>query len=243
MKELVPELQLRFNNKEPYEVLSYFLNTYQDKIALASSMGAEDQVLTDLVLKMNPKSRIFTIDTGRLHQETYALITKTMQYYQMNFEIYCPQTSALEEMESKFGPDLFYQSIESRKRCCQNRKVEPLQRALKDLSVWITGLRREQGVTRTNIDIVEWDHSNHLIKINPLAQWTTAEIWQTIYKSNIPYNPLHDKGFPSIGCAPCTRAVQFGEGQRAGRWWWEEPEHKECGLHFRQRNNKWGKPT
>jgi phosphoadenosine phosphosulfate reductase len=233
MEIMIQELQTRFKNSSPGEILRFFLEKYQDRIALASSLGAEDQVLTDLVLKINPRARVFTLDTGRLARETYAVITETRNKYQMRFEIYLPQTADLEAMESRYGPDFFYESMEYRKKCCQVRKVEPLQRVLKDLDVWITGLRREQAVTRDNVEKVEWDEANRLIKLNPLADWTTTEVWHYIKENSVPYNKLHDLGYPSIGCAPCTRAIQPGEEIRAGRWWWEAPEHKECGLHYR----------
>ena len=234
MKENIVELQNQFKNSEPEELLQFFLTTQRNKIALASSLGVEDQVLTDLILRINPQARIFTLDTGRLPQETYAAISKTMQHYHMHYEVYFPQTAAVELMESKFGPDLFYESIESRKYCCQIRKVEPLQRALKNVNVWITGLRREQSVTRTDIDRIEWDEVNNLVKLNPLVDWTLSRVWKYIKENNVPYNTLHNQGYPSIGCAPCTRAIKSDEDLRAGRWWWEEPEHKECGLHYRE---------
>jgi phosphoadenosine phosphosulfate reductase len=236
METLVSQFQIQFQHNSAPEILAYFLKEYQGRIALASSLGAEDQVLTDLVLKADPAARIFTLDTGRLPQETYTVITETMQKYGMHYEIYFPQTEALEEMERNYGPNLFYESVALRKQCCQVRKVEPLQRVLGTIDVWITGLRREQAVTRTGIERIEWDEENQLLKLNPLSDWTTAEVWDYIKAHQVPYNKLHDQGYPSIGCAPCTRGIQPGEDIRAGRWWWEVPEHKECGLHFRGAN-------
>lgn len=233
MRECVPELQQQFVNSTMEELLRFFLEKYQNRIALASSLGAEDQVLTDLILKINPKARIFILDTGRLPQETYETITSTMARYDRNFEIYFPRTSALESLVSQNGPDLFYESIEKRHLCCGVRKVEPLKRVLGTLDVWITGLRRDQSITRQDLQKIEWDETNQLLKINPLINWSTEQVWQYIRNNRIPYNRLHDQGYPSIGCAPCTRAIQLGEDIRAGRWWWEAPEHKECGLHFR----------
>ena len=233
MEALASQLQQQFQNSSAPAILAHFLTIYGNRIALASSLGAEDQVLTDLVLKMNPVARIFTLDTGRLPQETYAAMTETMGKYNMHYEIYCPRTEALEEMERDFGPDLFYESVASRKRCCQVRKVEPLQRVLRTLDIWITGLRREQAITRTGLQTIEWDETNGLLKLNPLADWTTEEVWDYIKTNNVPYNQLHDQGYPSIGCSPCTKRVAPGEDIRSGRWWWEAPEHKECGLHFR----------
>jgi len=232
MKENIGELQQQFSDSKPEELLRYFFSTFPERIALASSLGAEDQVLTDMILKMNPRAKIFTLDTGRLPQETYTLLSKTMERYNLHYEVYCPQTTALELMESRLGPDLFYRSIEYRQHCCQIRKVEPLQRALKGLMVWITGLRREQSVTRNRIDKIEWDQANQLIKINPLAEWRFDRVWQYIKVNDVPYNLLHEKGYSSIGCAPCSRAIGPGEDIRAGRWWWEDVQQKECGLHY-----------
>jgi phosphoadenosine phosphosulfate reductase len=217
----------------PEQVLRSMVERHGDRIALASSLGAEDQVLTDLLLSITPQARIFVLDTGRLPQETYRVMEETRRKYNFNYEIYCPDTAALEEMERRFGPDLFYESIELRKKCCEVRKIGPLRRVLKTVDVWITGLRREQAVTRSAIEICEWDETNQLLKLNPLAAWTTEQVWHYIREHQVPYNALHDRNYPSIGCAPCTRAIQPGEDLRAGRWWWEAPEHKECGLHYR----------
>jgi phosphoadenosine phosphosulfate reductase len=233
MKHQVPELQQKFQNSSMEELLHFFLDKFGGRIALASSLSAEDQVLTDIILRMNSQARIFILDTGRLHQETYATITANMKYYRRNFEIYYPETAALESLVSQNGPDLFYESIEKRHQCCNVRKVEPLQRVLKTLDAWITGLRREQAVTRKEIARIEWDETNNLVKLNPLIDWTSEQVRQYIQTNGIPYNKLHDQNYPSIGCAPCTRAIRPGEDIRAGRWWWEAPEHKECGLHFR----------
>lgn len=233
MKELIPKLKEWFDSCTLEELLKYFLDEYGDKIALASSLGAEDQVLTDIILKIKPDARIFILDTGRLPQETYATLTANRRYFGRGFEVYFPDTAAVEAMESEHGPDLFYESIANRHRCCEIRKVKPLQRVLGTLDVWITGLRREQAVTRTDLRRIEWDESNGLIKLNPLADWNTEQVWSYIRSRQIPVNPLHESNYPSIGCAPCTRAINPGEDLRAGRWWWEEPEHKECGLHIR----------
>lgn len=230
---LADELQARFAETPLEEVLEYFLTAYGSRIALASSLGAEDQVLTDKILAICPTARIFILDTGRLPQETYAVLTTTRRHYGRNFEVYFPETAAVEKMVSEAGPDLFYESIENRHRCCRVRKVEPLGRVLGTLQVWITGLRREQGVTRNDLARIEWDATHELIKLNPLIDWSTDQVWDYIRAKGIPYNRLHDQNYPSIGCAPCTRAVAPGEDLRSGRWWWEAPEHKECGLHFR----------
>jgi len=217
------------------EVLKWALETYEQKVALASSFGAEDVVLIDMLAKINPKARIFTLDTGRLPQETYEVIEKIREKYGLPIEVYFPETKAVDEMVNRYGPNLFYQSVELRRLCCQIRKVEPLSRALSGLSAWITGLRREQAVTRTEISKVEIDTShNSIIKINPLADWTEEQVWNYIKENDVPYNALHNQNYPSIGCAPCTRPVKPGEDLRAGRWWWEEPEQKECGLHVKK---------
>jgi phosphoadenosine phosphosulfate reductase len=221
----------RHNDQTAQEVLAWALKTYGDKLALACSFGAEDMVLVDMLAKLDPKARIFTLDTGRLAQETYNVMDEAQEKYGLKFEVFFPQTSPVEEMEREHGPNLFYRSIELRKLCCNVRKMEPLRRAFGGLDAWITGLRREQAVTRTAVDKVEQDHGNQLIKANPLADWSEEQVWAYIKENNVPYNKLHDQGYPSIGCAPCTRAVAPGEDVRAGRWWWETPEQKECGLH------------
>lgn len=233
MKEQIDIVNKEFQGKSPEELLQYFLGKYGDKIALASSLGLEDQVLTDMILKIDRSARIFTIDTGRLFPETYSLIDKTNLKYGIKMELFFPENKTVEEYVRTNGINAFYESVEKRKACCRVRKIEPLLRALSTVDVWICGLRAEQSVTRTAIQAVEWDEANNRIKINPLAAWTEKELWDYIEANNVPYNKLHNKGFPSIGCQPCTRAVAEGEDVRAGRWWWENPEHKECGLHRR----------
>ena len=229
----INELNERFATASPEEVLAYFLPLYNDRIALASSLGLEDQVLTAMITKIKPDARIFTIDTGRLFPESYLLIDRTNEKYDIKIEVYSPEHTGVENYVKENGINAFYQSIELRKACCHCRKLEPLKRALSTVDVWICGLRASQAVTRTGIQIVEWDANNGLIKVNPLARWSEEDVWQYIRTNRVPYNKLHDKGFPSIGCQPCTRAIKPGEDIRAGRWWWEDPEHKECGLHKR----------
>ena len=228
---LIDKLNEKFTKSSPEEVLAYFLENYNDKIALSSSLGAEDQVLTHMVCNIRKNTKIFTLDTGRLFAETYSLIDKTNKKYDIKIDLYFPNYQDVEEMTSKKGINLFYDSIENRKECCRIRKLVPLKRAFKGLDVWICGLRKDQSITRFYSKMVEWDEANGLIKINPLINWTEQQVWDFIKANNIPYNELHDKGFPSIGCQPCTRAIEKGEDVRAGRWWWEEPEQKECGLH------------
>ncbi len=233
--ELAESIEARaeeFEAKSAQDILAWALAEFQPRIALAASFGAEDVVAIDMLMGLNPKARVFTLDTGRLPSETYSLMEAIRERYGLAVEVYFPQADAVEAMVQEHGVNLFYKSIENRKRCCGVRKVEPLGRALQGLGAWITGLRRDQAVTRTAVRKVEvdLDHGG-IVKVNPLADWTWAEVWEYIRAHNVPYNALHDRGYPSIGCAPCTRAVAPGEDPRAGRWWWENPETKECGLH------------
>jgi len=224
-------LNEQWANHTPEQILINALDLFGDKITFATSLGAEDQVITFMLSKINKSANIITLDTGRVFPETYDLLHRTANRYGMPIRSYFPDTHQVEDMVNTKGINLFYESIENRKLCCHIRKIVPLRRALEGMEAWITGLRREQSVTRTDLKIVEWDEGNALIKINPLLEWTEEMIWDFIRKNNIPYNKLHDQGFPSIGCQPCTRAVEKGEDLRAGRWWWEMPDSKECGLH------------
>lgn len=200
-------------------------------VTLASSLGAEDQVLTHMIASARLQVPVFTLDTGRMFAESYDLMERTRQELGVSIRPYFPEAEAVEQMVADEGPNLFYRSVELRKRCCHVRKVEPLRRALAGRRAWITGLRRAQSVTRAELRTVEWDDQNSLYKINPLADWSEEDVWTYIRAHDVPYNALHDRGFPSIGCAPCTRAVAPGDDPRSGRWWWELPEHRECGLH------------
>ena len=214
------------------DVLSRVVARYHPRIALASSFGAEDVVLIDMLMAIDPAARVFTLDTGRLPAETYTLMDAIRERYGLRLEVYFPQAAATEALVREAGLNCFYRSIELRKRCCGVRKVEPLGRALTGLEAWITGLRREQAVTRAHVRKVELDTEHGLLKINPLADWASEQVWAYIRERGLPYNALHDRGYPSIGCAPCTRAVAPGEDPRGGRWWWEgDPAAKECGLH------------
>jgi phosphoadenosine phosphosulfate reductase len=201
-------------------------------VVFASSMGAEDMVLTDLIFKHKLDIEIFTIDTGRLPQETYDLIAVATAHYGKTLTIFVPQAMSVEAMTKRYGINGFFDSIDARKACCHARKVEPLKRALNGKRAWVTGLRSGQARTRDAVTNSEFDEGNGLQKINPLSHWTEADVWEYLHANSVPYNALHDKGYPSIGCAPCTRAIQPGEDIRAGRWWWENPETKECGLHM-----------
>jgi phosphoadenosine phosphosulfate reductase len=231
MKENLEILNDSLKDKSPVDILRYFLDNHKGKVVLGSSLGAEDQVLTDMVVKIDKNTRIFTLDTGRLFPEAYQLIEKTNRTYQINIEVFFPDTAEVEKMVKEKGINLFYKSVENRKLCCHIRKIEPSKRALKGMEVWITGIRKDQTVSRFFNNHVEWDEANNLIKINPLLNWTEKQVWEYIKSCHVPYNELHEKGFPSIGCLPCTRAVKPGEDARSGRWWWEDTGPKECGLH------------
>jgi phosphoadenosine phosphosulfate reductase len=203
-------------------------------VAFANSLGAEDMVLMDLITKHAPGIEIFSIDTGRLPAETYDLIERAIKNYRRKIIVYFPEQSAVENYVRINGINGFRDSIAQRQDCCHARKVEPLQRALKGKAAWITGLRREQAVTRKNLSVSEFDQANGLQKYSPLIEWSEDDVWNYIDEFNVPYNTLHDNGYPSIGCAPCTRATKEGEDVRAGRWWWESAEQKECGLHVKK---------
>jgi phosphoadenosine phosphosulfate reductase len=233
MNDRIEALNLKYANATTEELIGGFLDEYANKIALSSSLGIEDQVLTHMICNLNKSTKIFTLDTGRLFPETYDLIHRTNHKYGIKLNVYFPDAQHVEEMVNTKGINLFFESVENRKLCCNIRKIEPLKRAFTGLDVWICGLRSEQSVTRQNMQRIEWDEANGLIKLNPLIDWTEEEVWSFIKANGVPYNPLHDKGFPSIGCQPCTRAISPGEDIRAGRWWWENPETKECGLHKR----------
>jgi phosphoadenosine phosphosulfate reductase len=217
------------------QILAWAEQRFGASAAIASSFGAEDVVLIDLARKHAPSLRLFTLDTGRLPPETYELIEVLRNRYGLEVETFFPERSKVEALESTQGYFSFKKSIEARKECCAIRKVEPLGRALAGRRAWVTGLRREQSVTRTGVEAVEQDaqHSG-LLKLNPLVTWTAKDVWAYIKENGVPYNALHDRGYPSIGCAPCTRAVKPYEDERAGRWWWESAENKECGLHVRR---------
>lgn len=198
---------------------------------LANSLGAEDMVLTDLIVKHALAIEIFSLDTGRLPAETYELMAEVDRHYGLKLKLYYPQHEAVEAFTRSRGINGFYDSVEARKACCHARKVEPLRRALEGKAAWITGMRAEQSATRAELPLQLFDADNGLEKFNPLADWSEKEVWAYIRLNDVPYNKLHDQFYPSIGCAPCTRPVAIGEDVRAGRWWWEDPESKECGLH------------
>lgn len=202
--------------------------------AFANSLGAEDMVLTDLIVKHAPGIDIFSIDTGRLPEETHRLMHELISRYEVPLRIYSPEDLMVEHYTRRHGPNGFYESVELRKACCQMRKIVPLRRALRGKKAWLTGLRRQRAATHMELLLSEWDADHQLHKFNPLAEWKHPDVWAYLYQFDVPYNELHDQGFPSIGCAPCTRAVAIGEDVRAGRWWWENPLTKECGLHCKK---------
>ncbi len=233
LKAQIAEWNETLKEKTAVGVLGYFLQYFGEKVVLSTSLGLEDQVLTEMVMRQKKDVEVFTLDTGRLFPETYDLIARTNKQFGIRMKTYFPEPLQVEEMVTNKGINLFYDSVENRKMCCSIRKVAQLPRAFKGMEAWICGLRKDQSVSRFFNSLVEWDEHNSLVKINPLIRWTEKEVWAYIKTHSIPYNVLHDRGFPSIGCEPCTRAIEPGEDIRAGRWWWENELHKECGLHKR----------
>ncbi|MGZ3930435.1 MAG: phosphoadenylyl-sulfate reductase [Bacteroidia bacterium] len=225
------DIQQLVKEQAPEKALRTLAAAFPGKVVFSTSLGLEDQVITHLIFSNNIPIDVFTLDTGRLFSETYSVLNSTLDRYQKKINVYYPQTEAVEQLLSEKGPLSFYESVANRKECCFIRKVEPLQRALKGREIWITGIRSEQSGNRKDMLQVEWDEASQIIKYHPLLNRTLDEVKGYIRQHNIPYNPLHDKGFVSIGCAPCTRAIRDGEDFRAGRWWWEDNDKKECGLH------------
>lgn len=228
---MIKQIRQDIEGLDALAILQYVENKFADQAVFSTSFGIEDQVITDLLSRVNTHADIFTLETGRLFPETYYVWNRTLDKYKLPIKAYYPNTQAVEELVSSKGPSSFYESVENRKECCYIRKIEPLKRAIQGYSIWITGIRADQSENREDMHQVEWDEVNQLIKIHPLFYWTYQDVVDFIKKNFIPYNPLHDKGFPSIGCQPCTRAVQEGDDFRAGRWWWEDKSKKECGLH------------
>jgi len=225
------QIQDAFDQLPVEEALKQVTALFPGRVKFSSSLGQEDQVLTDIIARHHIDVHIFTIDTGRLFNEAYETLERTTARYKIPVEVYFPQAGAVQKMVSEKGVNLFYESVQNRQACCGVRKVEPLNRALQNTNVWITGLRASQTEHRQQVPVVEWLEEKQIYKINPLLHWTFEHVIEYINRYNVPYNPLHDKGFVSIGCAPCTRAITEGENPRAGRWWWEA-SHKECGLHL-----------
>ena len=220
------------------DTLSLLSNQHPGQVIFSTSFGFEDQLITHDILSNGISINIFTLDTGRLFPETYSVWSATNNRYNTTIEAYYPDATHIGKFVSQKGPNAFYESVDNRKECCYIRKVEPLKRALAGNKIWITGLRAEQSANRENMQLFEWDNGNQIIKYQPLLHWTTDEVRSYISQHNIPYNPLHDRGFISIGCAPCTRAIRPGEDFRAGRWWWEDASKKECGLHVHAVSDK-----
>ena len=231
MKEKLEEIAEKIKGLDPVDALKFFASEYPGKIVFSTSFGWEDQVITHMIFANDIPIEVFTLETGRLFPETYYVWNRTLEIYKKPILAYFPQAEAVQEMVNKKGPSSFYESVENRKECCGIRKLEPLKRALNGNQLWVTGIRSEQSVNRHDMTNLEWDEQNQLIKFHPIFFWSLDEVKEYIKTNNIVYNTLHDKGFPSIGCAPCTRAVREGEDFRAGRWWWEDQSKKECGLH------------
>ena len=231
---ILKDLENQLKGKDILESLQYLSERFKGEIVFSTSFGIEDQVITDFIFKNNLPIKVFTLDTGRNFQETYSTWSRTLSKYKQTIEVFYPNTEGVEKLVREKGPNSFYDSVENRKECCYIRKVEPLNRALKNQKLWITGIRAEQSANRLDMSNLEWDAAHQLAKFHPLFDWTFEEVKNYVRQNGIPYNPLHDKGFVSIGCAPCTRAIAEGEDFRAGRWWWEDASKKECGLHVVQ---------
>jgi len=218
----------------PQQALAVLADKYAGDICFSTSFGWEDQVITDMIFSRAMAIDVFTLDTGRLFPETYSVWSKTLNRYKRPIQVYYPDRQLLEQLVGTKGPNSFYESVDNRKECCGIRKVEPLNRALSGKKIWVTGIRADQSQNREQMNWIEWDEVHQLVKVHPIFFWSIEEVKQYVKENNVPYNALHDRGFPSIGCAPCTRAVQEGEDFRSGRWWWEDQSKKECGLHITQ---------
>ncbi len=238
MKELVEKLNKEFANSTIEETLQELSRQFENKIVFSTSFGQEDQVISHIIFRNNYPIRVFTLDTGRFFPETYKVFNETVKKYDKTIHVYFPDTALVEKMVTEKGPLSFYESVENRKECCNIRKVLPLKRALADVDLWITGLRAAQSEARHDLQLFQYDSVFNVIKYNPLLHWSLEETVDYIKQNNIPYNSLFDKGFVSIGCQPCTRAIKPGESFRAGRWWWEDNSKKECGLHAPEQLNE-----
>jgi phosphoadenosine phosphosulfate reductase len=230
-EKLAEQLNVEFNERESVETLRELASRFQDKTVFTTSFGIEDQAITDMIFRNDIPVKVVTLDTGRLFEETYKVYNRTLEQYHKPIYTYYPNHELLEPFIAEKGPNSFYLSVENRKMCCHIRKVEPLGRALKGMSCWITGIRASQSQNRENMEFFEWDETFSIVKYNPLLKWSLEDCREYVKVNHVPYNILHDRGFVSIGCAPCTRAIRPGEDFRAGRWWWENNSNKECGLH------------
>ncbi|MGY4385137.1 phosphoadenosine phosphosulfate reductase [Pedobacter sp. UYP24] len=231
MKEQIEAIAERIKDLDPVDALKYFANEHAGKIVFSTSFGWEDQVITHMIFANDIPIKVFTLETGRLFPETYYVWSRTLEIYKKPIVAYHPNADLLEDLVTAKGPNSFYESVDNRKQCCYIRKLEPLKRAITGNHLWVTGIRSEQSVNRHDMSNLEWDEANQILKYHPIFYWSLDDVKAYIKENNIVYNTLHDKGFPSIGCAPCTRAVREGEDFRAGRWWWEDQSKKECGLH------------
>ncbi|MES2829951.1 MAG: phosphoadenylyl-sulfate reductase [Bacteroidota bacterium] len=231
MKDQIAAIAEQIKGLDPVDALRYFAEQYAGKIIFSTSFGWEDQVITHMIFANNIPIKVFTLDTGRLFPETYYVWNRTLEIYKKQIVAYHPKADLLEGMVTAKGPNSFYESVDNRKQCCYIRKLEPLKRAIEGNNLWVTGIRSEQSANRHDMSNLEWDEVNQMLKFHPIFYWSLEDVKEYIKNNNIVYNTLHDKGFPSIGCAPCTRAVREGEDFRAGRWWWEDQSKKECGLH------------
>lgn len=230
-RNLAEKYNAQLKDKSIVEKLQFLIDAHLGKVVFTTSFGYEDQVITDIIFTNNLDIKVVSLDTGRLFPETYKVYNSTLEKYKKPILIFFPPTREVEELLNKKGPFSFYESMENRKECCAIRKVIPLKRALKENEIWITGLRASQSENRAEMQEFEWDSGNEIVKYNPLMEWSLEQVKDYVTENNVPYNVLHDKGFVSIGCQPCTRAIQPGENFRAGRWWWEQNSGKECGLH------------
>ncbi len=232
-EEDIKSLNREFEASSPQDILAWASQNLGSSVALATSFQVQGMVLVDMFAKTDPEARIFTLDTGRLHSHTYDAMERTREKYGINIEVLFPDSTEVEEMVTSHGVNLFYKSVENRRLCCQVRKTNPLNGFLKTLDAWITSIRADQTEQRADSTKFEIDYLHgKMLKINPILDWTTDQVWDYVRKNDVPYNKLHDMGYPSIGCAPCTRAIEEGEDPRAGRWWWEQGSDKECGIHF-----------
>jgi len=237
MSKVLEHIKQHTEGLGPVEALANLAELFPGEIIFSTSFGWEDQAITHMIFKNDLPIKVFTLETGRLFPETYYVWNRTLEMYGKQIHAYYPQHEALQRMVDTKGPNSFYESVDNRKECCNIRKIEPLKRALTGNKLWITGIRAEQSANRQFMEPIEWDESNQIVKFHPIYNWSLDDVKEYINVNNIPYNILHDRGFPSIGCAPCTRAVQPGEDFRAGRWWWEDQSKKECGLHVGHDNN------
>jgi phosphoadenosine phosphosulfate reductase len=232
MRELLSDLMGELKGRDIAEQLKLLVNRFPGEVVFSTSFGLEDQAITHFIAANTIPVNIFTLDTGRNFPETYSTWSRTVEKYKLTITAWYPEAKTIQQFITAKGPNSFYESVENRKECCYIRKVEPLQKALKGNKIWITGIRAEQSNNRHEMQMLEWDEVNQVVKFHPLLNWKWGQVKQFVSRNDVPYNPLHDKGFVSIGCAPCTRAIKPGEDFRAGRWWWEDNSKKECGLHI-----------